>query len=138
MKARLKDFQGALADAHNIVEVRRKRVDFYARKDLIDVEVGEDLAAGLASDLQERGVLKLEMGDLQGAMADLDEGLDIVGDDYEILKHRGYAAFLMKDEEKARFYAERAVRIQQPGFDWPFKPKTCLGTDPVEYLDYKL
>lgn len=61
MKSRLGDFQGALADADNIVEVQHKRVDFEAREDL-------------AFDLQIRGYLKLKKGHLQGALADLDEG----------------------------------------------------------------
>lgn len=78
------------------------------------------------------------MRDLRGALADPDEGLDVNGDNYEILKHRGYISFLMDDEETARVYAERALKVQPPCFDMPFHQKWCFGCSPIEYLNYKL
>lgn len=121
VRARLAVFQGALTDADRSVEKYRKKVN---------LENG-------AFELQERGVLKLKMGDLPGALADLDEALEVDGNDYEVLKHRGHVAFLMKEEEKARVYAERALKLQRHFFEF-FDRKTFLGASRVEYLDYKL
>ncbi|CAM6111202.1 unnamed protein product [Calypogeia fissa] len=115
VRARLGDFQGALVDSNCIIEKQRT-----------------------AFDLQERGVLKRMMGDLSGALEDLNESLVLGPDDYEVLKHRGFVRFLMKDDDGACADAERAQSIKPSGVECLGYGRECLGTTSVEFMGYKL
>ena len=90
--------------------------------------------------LQERGVLKcMIMGDLDGALADLNESLALTADGYEVLKHRGYVKFLMDDKEGARIDAERALNVEPRRVDYfRYGCGPVLGLTPVEFLGYNL
>ncbi|CAM6094350.1 unnamed protein product [Calypogeia fissa] len=112
VRARLGDFQGALVDSNSIIE--KQRTPF---------------------DLQESGVLKRMMGDLSGAMEDLNE---CDPEDYEIVKHKAFVRFLLKDEIGARVDAEKARSVKPSRVDSLGYGRDCLGTSSVEFLDYRL
>lgn len=83
------------------------------------------------------------MGDLPGALADLNKAVELEKDDYEMLKHRGYVRFLLHDENGAREDAEWALRVQDLSATLDESQyhdyiMSFLGALPVEYLDYKL
>lgn len=78
-------------------------------------------------------------GDLQGALADLNEGMKLETNDYEMLKHRGYVKFLLKDEQGACADAELALKVKPTRVDrQDYERRPFLGAIPLEYLDYKL
>lgn len=116
VKAMLQDYEGALSDANKALQLD-PYYPFY---------------------LQERGVLKIKMGDLKGALADLNKG---DGDDYKTLKHRGYVKYLLKDEQGARNDAVRALRIKSSSASSAEPvciPNDSLSCTTVKYLDFEL
>ncbi|CAM6081491.1 unnamed protein product [Calypogeia fissa] len=48
--------------------------------------------------LQQRGILKQLVGDLDRALEDLTAALEIDHDDYECRRHRGYVNYVLGDE----------------------------------------
>lgn len=118
MKTALRDYQGALRDADDALELQ-------PRDHLL---------------WQERGVVKRLMGDLAGALADLEVSLQIAPNDYETLKHCGFVCFLRDDRKMAYTIAEHALEIDlDRGYDPPDGDEYCrLGKLPVEYLDFVL
>lgn len=88
MRAKSADVRGALADFDHAIENERN-----------------------VFDMRERGILKQMMGNLPGALADLNVGLKLEPDDYEGLEHRGYVRFLMKKQKKVRSDAVRALTV---------------------------
>jgi tetratricopeptide (TPR) repeat protein len=114
----LGDLQGALEDANETIKVMDNNRPFA---------------------LQERGILKGLMGDLKGASADLNLGLELEPDDYELLKHRGYIRFLLDDKDGARLDAERAIEIKPSRVDhYNYGSGLCLGTASVKFMGYSL
>jgi tetratricopeptide (TPR) repeat protein len=110
VRARLGDFEGALIASDSIIEEDRD-----------------------AYDLQESGVLRRMMGDLPGALADLNRSLEDGPDDYEVLKHRGYVRFLMKDETGAHLDAQMALKLKPSRVDAISYGTDCLGGTSVEF-----
>lgn len=118
VKTMLQDFEGALPDADRAVELEPE----YAGR------------------WQERGILRRIMGDLHGALEDLNKAIELDPDeegDYELLKHRGYTKFLLRDEAGARADAEWAIRVTPEYVTYGRMPcgLYCL---PVKYLNYNL
>ncbi|CAM6084539.1 unnamed protein product [Calypogeia fissa] len=79
------------------------------------------------------------MGDLQWALEDLNEGLELETDNYERLKHRGLVKFLLDDEDGAKADTKWALRIKPPYVDSDhYGRHPLLQESSVEFLGYKL
>jgi hypothetical protein len=79
------------------------------------------------------------MGDLEGALEDLNEDLKPDVDDYEMLKHRGLIKFLLDDKEGACFDAERASVVRPSRVNCHnYGRNLSLGMASVKFLGYLL
>ena len=81
-----------------------------ALRDLCEA-VGLEKKAGVW--YQERGVFKKLIGnDLRGALNDLNKAKKLLGDDYEVLKHRGHVLWMLDRKEEAHedFDAARQLK----------------------------
>lgn len=89
--------------------------------------------------VRERGILKSNIQDYNGALLDLNDALRIDPDDYEILKHRGLTKFLLGDEDGARFDAEQALSVKFTVVRYSLlAASTCWGASSVKYLGFDL
>ncbi|CAM6105895.1 unnamed protein product [Calypogeia fissa] len=91
-------------------------------------------------DWQERGIIKCMLDDLPGALEDLNRGLELKPDDYEILKHRGYVKSLLGDAIGAQADGNQARSIQGPSVNHPQYGSfsDCLGANSVQYMEFEL
>ncbi|CAM6099099.1 unnamed protein product [Calypogeia fissa] len=91
-------------------------------------------------DWQERGIIKGMLGDLPGALEDLNRGLELKPDDYEMLKHRGYVKSLLGDAIGAQADGNQARNIQGPSVNDPHYGSfsDCLGANSVPYMEFEL
>lgn len=81
----------------------------------------------------ERGVVKTYMNELRSAMDDLDTANNILGETYEVVKHRAYVKHLLGDDKKARALAVRAKQLRPL---CRHDGVTCLAELPVKFMEY--
>jgi len=81
----------------------------------------------------ERGVLKTYMNKLKDAMVDFNCALKILGETYEVMKHRAYVEHLLGDDKTACTIACRAKQLRPLGC---YEEVTCLAELPVKFMEY--